>query len=236
MAIQPGSLWREQVTRFGMRGVFNALRGCEPASAAQDVLDHASNQPWLAELGRDCQEVAELSRTRPVEPPDEVLLAILWQLYAASRVRDVLLLGHQPAPLDEDARQEFDAALGRKEPLFGPVPVARTVDFFVLIGCRPVSAAEFDPMLHEIVSCEPAADTGAPIQITGQVWPGLLIGELVFTRAGVRVSAGSACALPGVADRSRLHWEYWRRHRDTWMARSGGVPTHSGKPRSGATT
>jgi hypothetical protein len=42
-----------------------------------------------------------------------------------------------------------------------------------------------------------------------------MIGELVFTRAGVHVRAGSAHAVPGIADRSTLHWEYWRRHRTT---------------------
>jgi hypothetical protein len=42
-----------------------------------------------------------------------------------------------------------------------------------------------------------------------------MIGELVFTRAGVHVRAGSEYAVPGVADRSELSWEYWRRHRIT---------------------
>ena len=43
----------------------------------------------------------------------------------------------------------------------------------------------------------------------------LMIGELVFARAGVRVRAGAAHARPGVADRSTMYWEYWRRHRPT---------------------
>ena len=42
-----------------------------------------------------------------------------------------------------------------------------------------------------------------------------MIGELVFTRAGIHVRAGTAHAAPGIADRSDLHWEYWRRHRTT---------------------
>src|SRR5260370_24583917 len=75
--------------------------------------------------------------------------------------------------------------------------------------------AGFDPILHEIITCQAAADSGAPIQVTGHAWPALMIGELVFTRAGVHVRAGSAHAVPGIADRSTLHWEYWRRHRTT---------------------
>jgi hypothetical protein len=30
------------------------------------------------------------------------------------------------------------------------------------------------------------------------------------------VRAGAAHAVPGIADRSTLQWEYWRRHRDTY--------------------
>src|SRR5260370_2696309 len=75
--------------------------------------------------------------------------------------------------------------------------------------------AGFDPILHEIITCQAAADAGARIQVTGHAWPALMIGELVFTRAGVHVRAGSAHAVPGIADRSTLHWEYWRRHRTT---------------------
>jgi hypothetical protein len=63
----------EQVTRLGMRGVFHALCSCDSQSTALDILDYASGQAWLADLARDCQEVAELGRTRPVEPADEAL-------------------------------------------------------------------------------------------------------------------------------------------------------------------
>jgi hypothetical protein len=87
--------------------------------------------------------------------------------------------------------------------------------FFAAIGCRPVTDASFDPILHEIITCEAADEPDAPIQVIGQTWPALMLGELVFARAGVHVRAGSAHAVPGVADRSTLHWGYWRRHRTT---------------------
>jgi hypothetical protein len=72
-----------------------------------------------------------------------------------------------------------------------------------------------DPILHEVITCEADADSSAPIRVTRHAWPAMMIGELVFARAGVHVLAGSAHAVPGVADRSTLHWEYWRRHRVT---------------------
>jgi hypothetical protein len=125
-----------------------------------------------------------------------------------------LLLAHQPVPGDNLVR-ELDQALGRQQPVFRPVPVGQVTDFFAAIGCRPITEAGFDPILHEILTCKAADHPGAPIEITRQEWPALMIGELVFTRAGVHVRAGSAHAVPGVADRSTLHWEYWRRHRVT---------------------
>jgi hypothetical protein len=53
-------------------------------------------------------------------------------------------------------------------------------------------------------------DPDAPISITGTVWPGLMFGELPFSRAGVRVRAGALQAAAGVADRSTLHEVFLR--------------------------
>jgi hypothetical protein len=139
----------------------------------------------------------------------------LFLLYAAARVRDVLLFAHQPRPLDLDAKAAFDQALFRTEPSFAPVPVNWFVAFFNLIGCRATTDSAFDPILHEIVICEEDGEPDSPIQIVHELWPSFLIGHLVFTRAGVKVRAGTNHARAGIADRSCLHWEYWRRHRDT---------------------
>ncbi len=125
-----------------------------------------------------------------------------------------LLLDHQPGPVTGEVR-DLDRALGREQPVFRPVPVGEITRFFAVIGCQPVTEASFDPILHEIITCDAAGDPAAPVQVTGQAWPVLMIGELVFARAGVHVRAGSAHAVPGAADRSALHWEYWRRHRTT---------------------
>ena len=182
---------------------------------ATELLEFAARQQWMADLARRFESiVARFDDTMAYQPEDEGLVETLWQLYAASRVRDALLLTHQPAPADDSVR-ELDEALGRKQPVFRPVPVYQVTEFFAAIGCLPVTEASFDPILHEILTCKAASQPGAPIQITGQAWPALMIGELVFTRAGIHVRAGSAHAVPGVADRSALHWEYWRRHRTT---------------------
>lgn len=207
--------WREVLESYpSMRHVFRALCDLGEDEDATELLDFAARQDWMADLSRRAASEARLDYTMPLEPETDDLRTTLWHLYAASRVRDVLLYAHQPEPADDSVR-ELDKALYREQPRFRPVAVDQIETFFQAIGCQPVAEASFDPILHEIVTCEADEDPDAPIQVTGQVWPALMIGELVFTRAGVHVRAGAAHAVPGVADRSTLQWEYWRRHRDT---------------------
>jgi hypothetical protein len=214
---QPGAGdWREMLARFpAVRQVFHALTLLGDGEDATELLEFAAGQEWMADLARHAASVARIDGTVPLEPGhDDDLVMTLEQLYAASRVRDLLLLAHQPAPVG-DAVGELDDALGREQPQFEPVPVGQMTAFFAAIGCRPLTQPGFDPILHEIVTCEADDDPQAPIQVTGYAWPSLMIGELVFTRGGVHVRAGAEHAVPGVADRSVLHWEYWRRHRTT---------------------
>jgi hypothetical protein len=207
--------WQEMLDRFpAMRQVFHALRTLDEGEDATELLEFAARQAWMKDLSRRAASVARLDDTVPAEPENDDLADTLWGLYAASRVRDLLLLAHQPAPADASVR-DLDEALGREQPRFRAVPIDQVTEFFAAIGCRPVSEASFDPILHEIVTCEAADHPDAPIQVTGQIWPALMVGELVFTRAGVHVRAGSAHAVPGIADRSILYDEYWRRHRAT---------------------
>jgi hypothetical protein len=207
--------WREMLSQFpAIRQVFHALCALGEGEDATELLAFAARQEWMADLARRAQSVARLDDTMPAEPETDELVHTLWELYAASRVRDVLLLAHQPSPADDSVR-ELDEALGRDQPRFLPVPAGQVVEFFAAIGCQPAAEASLDPIVHEIISCQAAAESDAPVQVTAQAWPALMIGELVFARAGVRVRTGSAHAVPGVADRSTLHWEYWRRHRAT---------------------
>jgi hypothetical protein len=46
----------------------------------------------------------------------------------------------------------MDEALHREQPRCRPVPVAQTTQFSAAIGCRPVTEASFDPILHEILT------------------------------------------------------------------------------------
>lgn len=207
--------WREMLGVFpAIRQVFHALCVLPEGEDPAELLAFAARQEWMADLARRAESVARIDATAPFEPGNDDLRKTLYELYAASRVRDALLMAHQPGPANDRVR-ELDEALGREQPGFRSVPVDQITRFFAAIGCKPITEGGFDPILHEIITCENAGEPDAPIQVTGHAWPALMIGELVFTRAGVHVRAGSAHAVPGIADRSTLHWEYWRRHRTT---------------------
>ncbi|MFJ7246228.1 hypothetical protein ACIQWA_16450 [Kitasatospora sp. NPDC098652] len=114
---------------------------------------------------------------------------LLQELYALSRVSDYLLLDPQLPP---------------------------HLHLFTALGMTPVAEQHpFDPFLHEITEVEQAEDRDSPIEILEVRHPGLMLGELLFSRAGVRVRAGAAHAERGVADRWPLFWTHRRAHRPT---------------------
>ncbi|MCT9079220.1 hypothetical protein [Streptomyces fulvoviolaceus] len=141
---------------------------------------------WLDRARGGCPDrLAAAAEYRPwwTAPDGQTLL---WELYALSRVGDLLLLSERDC-----------------------------LDLFVPLGMTPFRGGDFDPFLHEIVEVEQAADPHAPIEITEVVRPGLMLGQLLFNRAGVRVRAGVEHAQRGVADRSPLYWTFRRPHRPT---------------------
>jgi hypothetical protein len=89
------------------------------------------------------------------------------------------------------------------------------LDLFTSLGMTPGYDTAFDPFLHEIVEVEQDDDPSAPIQVEEVLWPSLMLGQMLFNRAGVRVRAGALYAQHGVADRSQIYWTFLRRHRPT---------------------
>lgn len=126
---------------------------------------------------------------------------LVWELYALQRISDMLLLALQPpgSPVPPPLLSEREY-----------------LDLFTSLGMTFFEQGDaFDPFLHEIVEVEQSADPHAPIELIELRWPGLMLGRLLFHRAGVRVRAGVEHAQRGVADRSPLYWTFRRRHRPT---------------------
>ncbi|MEU6235116.1 hypothetical protein [Kitasatospora sp. NPDC047058] len=191
------------VNEVGARELYEGLLGYDGDDAYGDVA-----APWL-ERAQDGYRArlavaAECSGWWTAGPGVHGVQSLKWELYALSRVSDVLLLGRQPAD------DPVDVALPRLA-----LPDDDYLGLFGALGMTWAAGGGFDPLLHEIVEVEQSDDPGSPIEVTEVVWPGLMLGELVFGRAGVRVRAGAEHAQRGVADRSPLYWSFRRRHRPT---------------------
>ncbi|GAA2106127.1 hypothetical protein GCM10009759_43990 [Kitasatospora saccharophila] len=140
------------------------------------------------------------------ELPREEQRELEEEFYALGRVADALALDMQPPYGDGPVRDGARLALSRQG----------YAAFFARLGMTEVGAADgFDPFLHEIAELVPAEDPDAPIELLDVLWPGLMLGELLFTRAGVRVRAGARVAEPGWADASPVYWAHRRRGRPT---------------------
>ncbi|WP_327421286.1 hypothetical protein OG612_32575 [Streptomyces sp. NBC_01527] len=133
--------------------------------------------------------------------------------YALSRVSDALIYKFQPLLLPGS---EIPWAHDIHEPERWPhVTLDQYVAVFARLGMAPIGDVAFEPFFHEVVHVAQSESPGAPVEITGTVWPGLMFGEMLFSRTGVTVRAGARHLVAGIADLSPLHDVFVRRYRGT---------------------
>ena len=145
-----------------------------------------------------------LSAFRQADGPtigDEALLDGLWELYALGRINDYLLL-----PFQGDERGRWDGPAVSQE---------QYLDFFAAVGFTPFTSNSFSPFRHEIVRVRQSESAAEPIRVNGTAWPGLMFGEMLFSRSGVAVSGGSDHVNMRVAENSTLYFTHRRLHRKT---------------------
>jgi hypothetical protein len=184
----------------------------------QDVGDSPEGVTRLLHaMSADAEVRTELTKLAPYHRPSrhsdqDNHLQALWSLYALSRVSDYLLLGFQ----------------GRSgEPTPQPaISDAMYVDFFQALGFRPFRADAYSPFFHEIVEVIEGDDQSEGVRIEHQFWPGLLFGDLMFARAGVRVRAHPSRIRKEYAESTLLCFSYWR-HRRRAADRSLGWGSNS---------
>ncbi|MFC1403481.1 hypothetical protein [Streptacidiphilus jeojiense] len=134
--------------------------------------------------------------------------------YALSRVSDALIYKLQPLlPPGSETPWAHDI----HEPERWPhINRDQYLTAFARLGMAPIGNIAFEPFFHEVVHVEQDEHPQAPIEITGTVWPGLMFGELLFSRTGVTVRAGTRHLVAGIADKSLLHDVFMRRYRETF--------------------
>ena len=153
--------------------LYDALHERDVDDAYADVLEpwveqHPDERRWLPDFSQRTEASWKAAT-------DEDLC----MLYAVFRVTSTLLLRFQHGRAD-----------GTDYP--GPdVSVEGYQLFHEALGFRVPDVAAFHPFYHEIVRVTQAASSAAPIEVVEQHWPALMLGGLMFCRAGCVVAGGS---------------------------------------------
>lgn len=167
------------------------------------ALDQEILTPWLPKAVALMKNLLPFQQVSGPDDDQERLYG-LWDLYALSRISDQLLLGFQSTTL-----KAWD----------GPsVTRQQYVRFFEELGFASFDAKPgefFSPYHHEIFQVEQSTDGSEPITIHSTEWPGLCFGNMLFSRAGVRIRGGAQFVVKDVAETSTLYFSYSRLRRST---------------------
>ena len=146
---------------------------------------------WKSEAESEVKWLQELAFRSRREIP-KVSVNELERLYALSRVNDIFLLSFQPVNCDGSRK-----GVG--------ITLEDYRKFFRCLGLVEYRQASFHPFFHEVVEVSDQGDFC-------EVWPTLMLGSMLFSRAGVRCPSSIHVA-NGVADRSTIYWTFRRSYR-----------------------
>ncbi|VTR95941.1 Uncharacterized protein OS=Rhodopirellula baltica SWK14 GN=RBSWK_04635 PE=4 SV=1 [Gemmata massiliana] len=174
--------------------LYHALMDYDGVDAYTDLLEmwpdrHPEELHWLATF-------ADRGERRAAEADED-----LCRLYAASRVTSILLLRFQTGRADGT---DYTGP---------PISVDGYQLFHEALGFRVPEATPFHPFFHEIIRVQPATTAGAPIEVVNYQWPPLMLGDMMYCRAGCVVTGGADHVVQDVAEHSRLYWAFRRKHR-----------------------
>jgi len=178
------------------RQLYYAIRDYEGGALYDDVL-----RVWLGWQDGQRRWLDELRR-RPGAPVPAISDEESWELYALSRVVDVLNLSFAPRVGDD-----------WKMPRVGAEEMAAFMD---ALGFERIDRPRFHPFHHEIVTVEPMDDASAEPEVAREYWPGWRLGPLLISRAGCAVRAGREHVVKEIAETSTLYWAFARHTRPTY--------------------
>jgi hypothetical protein len=172
--------------------------------------------PWQSQADEAMQVLRRYgaldARTWRIDPTmpdaDDEDIENSYNLYALSRVSDMLLLPYQP-------NRQNETWTGP------PVTSDERTEWFLSLGMSLIEEKTFCPFYHEIVEVEQSPDPTEPITLIGTIWPGFMLDHLLFCRAGVKVRGGIQHIRKNLAETSTLCQTYWRISRPTDDASKG---------------
>lgn len=180
---------------MSFRSLHDALLQYEGEMAFAEVL-----MPWarqhIAAIDGLKSFREKVSDGIPQAGEDELLT-----LYAASRVFELLVLGFQNGQADGSEWR-------------GPAVTAdQLVEFAQRMGLEVMRPDRFSPFHHEVVDVQSALCSSQPARVCAYHWPCLMLGPLLFMRAGVSVTVGSDVMHPQIAATSTIYWAHRRKNR-----------------------
>jgi hypothetical protein len=171
------------------RGLFGTIEEYHGATLYRDVL-----APWLARNGTAARTWLAQVAQRRGNPIPAVSVDESVTLYALSRINDVLLSRCLPGPTSELSLDDY-------------------IVFVTGIGMQVAREASFSPFYHEIVNVEQDPVADAAIVVRHECWPALMLGSMMFSRAGAAVAGGRQHIRKDIAETSTLYWAFRRRNR-----------------------
>ncbi|KJH71739.1 hypothetical protein UH38_10085 [Aliterella atlantica CENA595] len=124
----------------------------------------------------------------------------LWQLYALSRVNDLLLSRLR----DENAENASTKV---------EISNSNYHEFMRSLGLEVAISREFSPFYHEIVEVMQDKQQHAEITVVAILWDALMLGNMMFSRVGTCLAGGIANINKSIAETSTLYWTYQRPNR-----------------------
>jgi hypothetical protein len=178
------------------RELYEELLNYEGESPFRDVL-----MPWQDNAYRAMSVLKNFGEAWARSLLRDDIVDHLWDLYALSRVSDVLLLPFQKGNYDGSSWPGPSVTLEERDEYFGS------------LGMAPIEQKIFHPFFHEIVEVVQSPDPDEPISIDSVVWSGFMLGDLLFCRTGVRVRGGAGHIKKEIAESSKLYFTFWRKNR-----------------------
>ncbi|MFZ6770009.1 SEL1-like repeat protein [Undibacterium sp. Di26W] len=187
----------EQESEFNgnLRSLFHWMRDYKGTSLWQDVfLDKWTELENIRVKYLELKNRACMHKPWPPIQTDE-----LYDFYSVSRLSD-LMLGALPAN-----NTKYDS--GRH------ITLDNYITLFEHIGFTAVWPQHFHPFQCEIVEIEQGE--GDDVELLTTLWPAIMLGNMMFSRAGVKVRAPQHLLKKSFAETSVLYWSYTRNARRT---------------------
>ena len=215
------------------RALYHLLRDYQDRPEHADVY-HDILLPWQSQALEAMSVLRvyggiEASRWGPDQPDpcnggDSRYYSCREHLYALSRISDLLVLPQQKVwdflnpPLWswtlESVERHFSWMRDVGIPQWTPsISLAERNAWLRSLGFEEFQQPTFHPFYHEIVEVEQSPDPDEPISLLGIVWPGFMLGQMMFCRAGVRIRGGERFVRKDLAEHSHLYWAFVRHNR-----------------------